>query len=629
MLGELKSTTAVGLVAWLGLAMAAHAQETTVDKVPIDLINYADIVVVNGKILTVDKNDTVAEAVAIRDGLVLAVGKNDDIKRFAGPDTKVLDVAGRSVVPGFIDSDGDNAFAGGDLYKDTMINGKIGKKIKGKSVPDMLDAAKALLEKAEPGSKVFLRMSDEFINDLSKLRIEDIDKLSPNNPIMLAFSSSEGIVNTAMLEIGLKAGLDPNHVGLIKDSNGKYTGQIASQAMGFFGWNLRDWPELTEDIFKAQEDINNDFLKIGVTTVTGHASGYTVSIMNQMIQNDRQKLRVRPDLDFARQNPMADQILRRVPNLVGAELGDGILRVVGAAMGPADGASDAGGILTNDLKVQDHPEVRGGKYGTNKWVGSNLSGMQWVDLTEAQKEQTEFNTLKLLREHGWNIGGNHNMGSLAAVLVMTGLKEAEGQPAIKVHPMAGRNALDHNLIWDEKSIALAKELGDNMAFGLNSEIWSQRVVRGTEMLSYQYGDKLHTMQPVKDLIAAGLNVHFEGGDPDQPPMWRIERFVTRTDLSTEGENMPAGRVWGKDQAIDRMTALRMTTYNAAKFITEEDKLGSIEAGKYADIAIIDGDYTAVPDDGIDELKIAATIVNGDVVYDAGVLEGLQKAENAQ
>ena len=616
---KLFTTTTLGLMVVSGAALPALAQGGTVDGVPAALVNYADVVLINGKVLTIDANNTVAEAVAVRDGRILAVGTSEEIKGYAGPETQVVDIAGRTVVPGFIDSDGDNAFAGGDLYKDTMINGKIGKKIKGKDVPEMLDAAKALLEMAEPGSKVFLRMSDEFINDLSKLRIEDVDKLAPNNPLMMAFSSSEGIVNTQMLELGLKAGLDPNHVGLIRDNNGKYTGQVASQAMGFFGWNLRDWPELTEEIYSAQEDINNDFLKVGVTTVTGHASGYTVSIMNQMIQNGRQNLRVRPDLDFARQNPMADQILRRVPNLVGAELGDGILKIVGAAMGPADGASDAGGILTNELKAQDHPEVRGGEYGTNKWVGSNLSGMQWDDLTDAQKEQTEFHTLKLLRKHGWNIGGNHNMGSLASVLVMTGLKEAEAQEGIKVHPMPNRNALDHNLIWDEKSIALAKELGDSMAFGLNSEIWSQRIVRGTEMLSYQYGDRLHTMQPVKDLIEAGLNVHFEGGDPSQPPLWRIERFVTRTDLSTEGEDVPTGRVWGKDQAIDRMTALRMTTYNAAKFISEEEALGSIEPGKYADLAVIDGDYTAVADDQIDELGIAATLVNGEIVYDAGVL----------
>ena len=95
--------------------------------------------------------------------------------------------------------------------------------------------------------------------------------------------------------------------------------------------------------------------------------------------------------------------------------------------------------------------------------------------------------------------------------------------------MLGRNALDHNLIWDQQSMRLAQQLGDSVAFGLNSELWSPRVVRGEEMLFAQYGERLSTIQPVKDLVNAGIHVHFEGGKPDEPPLWRIERFVTRVD----------------------------------------------------------------------------------------------------
>jgi len=178
--------------------------------------------------------------------------------------------------------------------------------------------------------------------------------------------------------------------------------------------------------------------------------------------------------------------------------------------------------------------------------------------------------------------------------------------------MLGRNALDHNLIWDQKSITLAKELGDKLAFGLNSEIFSQRVVRGEEMVFAQYGEKMHTMQPVKELLNAGVNVHIEGGKPDEPPVWRIERFVTRTDKSTRSAR--EGRVWGKNQAIDRKQALMMTTYNAAKFMGEEKMLGSIEKGKYADLVVFNGDYMAVADDKIDELLVDLTIVGGKVAY---------------
>jgi predicted amidohydrolase YtcJ len=598
----------------------AHAQAP-----PPELVAYPNLVLVNAQVLTVDQQFTIAEAVAMRDGRILAVGSNADIRRLVGPQTRVVDVGGKSVVPGFIDSDGDNAFAGGDLYKDTMVNGKVGVKVRADSVPAMLDMVRALVREAAPGSPVFVRMADEWIAELSKLTAKDLDAMSPNNPLMLSLSSSEGIVNSQMLDRAFAAGLPRDHIGIVKDAAGKPTGQLFGGAIGMVGWNLRDWPELTETIFKDQEQINDSFLRGGVTTVTGHASGYTVTIMSQLLHEDRLRLRIRPDLDFARQNPLAAQFLRRTPNLVNFGLGDGMIRIVGAAVGPVDGASDDGGILTNEPKLRVHPTVGGSPTGTNKWTGTSFTGRHWADLSATERAQTEGGTLFLLRKHGWNIGGNHNMGSQATTIVLQTLLDAEKQPDIKVRTMLGRNALDHNVAWDAKSIGLAKQLGDKVTFGLNSEIFAPRVVRGEEMLFAQYGERLGTMQPVKDLVQAGIPVHLEGGSPDKPPLWRIERFVTRVAryatrserarrAAASGEDR--NRVWGKDQAIDRKQALRMVTIAPAFFLSEEKMLGSIERGKFADMVVLSGDYMAVPDDRLDELEPVMTIVGGKVVFEA-------------
>ena len=588
-----------------------------------ELLSYPNLILVNGKVLTVDPAFTIAEAVAVRDGRILAVGTSDRIRKLAGPATRVVDLAGRSVVPGFIDSDGDNAFAGGDLYKDTMVNGKVRPIVRAESVPAMLEQARALIKEAEPGSPVYIRLADEFLNDLSKLTIADLDKLAPNNPLMLCLTT-DSVVNTSMLERAFASGLPRDHVGVVKDASGKPTGQLFSSASGMVGWNLRDWPVLTDEIFNEQEKINGEFLQEGVTTVTGHASGYTVTILSQLFHQDRLNLRMRPDVDFARQNPLADQFLRRTPNLVNFGLGDGMIRIVGAAIGPVDGASDDGSILTNEPKLRVHPVAGGTPYGRNKWTGTGFTGRHWSDLTAAQRGQTEAATIFLLRKHGWNIGGNHNMGSQAATIVIETLTAAEKQPDIKVKTRLGRNALDHNLIWDQKSIAAAKSLGDSIAFGLNSELWSPRIVRGEEMLFAQYGERLSRIQPVKDLVNAGLNVHFEGGNPSAPPLWRIERFVTRTDrFQTRTERSrrnaapgtPAVRTWGPDQAVDRRQALRMVTISAARFITEEAMLGSIEKGKYADLVVLSGDYMTVPDDQINSLEPVMTIVGGKIVFE--------------
>ena len=121
------------------IVLAVGVTQGAAQNLPPELIRYADSILYNGKVLTADKNFTIAQAVAVRDGKILAVGTNAEIQRLAGPATRRVDLAGRSLVPGFIDSDGDNAFAGGDLYKDTMVNGVVGKKVRGKNVPEMLE----------------------------------------------------------------------------------------------------------------------------------------------------------------------------------------------------------------------------------------------------------------------------------------------------------------------------------------------------------------------------------------------------------------------------------------------------------------------------------------------------------
>ena len=144
------------------IVLAVGVTQGAGQSVPPELIRYADSILYNGKVLTADKNFTVAQAVAVRDGKILAVGTNAEIQRMAGPATRRVDLAGRSLVPGFIDSDGDNAFAGGDLYKDTMVNGVVGKKVRGKDVPEMLEQVRKLVSQAKPGSNVYVRMADEF-----------------------------------------------------------------------------------------------------------------------------------------------------------------------------------------------------------------------------------------------------------------------------------------------------------------------------------------------------------------------------------------------------------------------------------------------------------------------------------
>lgn len=613
------STTSVASIAVAVLTLVAPTPARA--QVPAELLAYPELVLVNGKILTVDPAFTIVEAVAVRDGKVLAVGPTAQIARLAGPAMRTVDLGGKTVVPGFIDNNGDGSFAGGDLYKETMVNGTVLPEVTGTTLPEVMAKFKALVEKAEPGSPVFIRAPEEMVEELAKMRIADGDTLAPRNPLIIFFSSSEGFVNTAMLERAIAAGLPRDHIGIVREPSGEPTGLLFSTALGMVGWNLRDWPVITEEVLEQQEATNRDLLRAGVTTMTGHASGYTVTILSQLHHEGRLTLRARPDLDFVRQNPLAAQFLRRTPNLVDFNLGEGMIRIAGAALGPVDGDTSTGGVLTNEPKLRIHPVIGGGPFGRNKWTGSTFTGRQWSDLTPDERSRTEAGTALLLRKHGWNVGGNHNMGSQATTIVIETLLEAEKQPDIKVKKLLARNSLDHNVIWDAKSISMATSLGDSLAFGLAADMWNAGLSRGEDMFMAQYGESwMGKMQPVKDLLAAGLNVHLEGGSANRAALWRIERYVTRTAGYRPRSERPAGRTpamrtWSPEQAIDRQQALRMVTINAARFISEERMLGSIERGKYADMVVLNGDYLGVPADRIDELEPVMTIVGGKVVWE--------------
>src|SRR5688500_11086315 len=94
-------------------------------QVPPELIVYPELILHNGKVLTVDANFRVAEAVAIRSGVFLSIATNAEVLRLRGPETKVINLAGRTVIPGFIATDGDGAPVADALYKDTQIGGKL------------------------------------------------------------------------------------------------------------------------------------------------------------------------------------------------------------------------------------------------------------------------------------------------------------------------------------------------------------------------------------------------------------------------------------------------------------------------------------------------------------------------
>jgi predicted amidohydrolase YtcJ len=576
--------------------------------VPPLVLAYADLVLHDGQVLTVDEQFTVARAIAIRDGKVLAVGSSAEMMALAGPDTRTIDLAGRTVTPGFIYNDGDNSVPGGDIYKDTQVAGFLSGRIDGAEIELLRVKLREVLSKGKPKEPIFVNMPKASPRRAEQWTAADLDAMAPENPLALFYNDSVVVANTAMLELAFEAGLPRDHWGVMRDANGKPTGQLFHQAAGFIGWQVRPWPSpayINHALDEAQHSFKR-YASVGVTTSTGHMSGLTVSMLNELYHAGKLTIRVYPGHDFTRQNPFAEQYLKRVGNLTGFALGD-MVKIVGAATGPVDdGSNSQFGILTLRPKQRIDPEIGGTPRGLNKWTGEVWTGKTWDDLTTEQRQQTDYRTIQLMMQYGWNMSGNHNMGSWAVRVNLDAVDAGEQGEAF--FERRRPNALDHNLIWDPANDAILQKHKAIMRFGLNPEIFDQRrSVTGRELLHSQYGDLMGAMQPVKDLLAKGYSVHIEGSDPGNHPMWLIEKFVTRKD--------DRGRVWGIDQAVDRQTALRLLTYNAARFMGEERNLGSLEPGKLADLVVLDGDFMAIAAEEISSLPVTTTIVAGKVVFE--------------
>jgi predicted amidohydrolase YtcJ len=574
---------------WVILAPFVPAVLAQAQAVPPELISYPQTILHNGKILTVNESFATVEAVAIRDGHFLAVGTTADIMKLRGPQTQVVDLRGRTVTPGFVQTDADNDLIAGNLYKDTLIGRKLGDGIEAMDKAGILKEMGAIIAPRPAGEDVFFRVPEESMDALRMTR-DDLDTVSSRNPLAVSITSSDMVVNTLMLnKLIERMPLREKHPAIIKDASGRPTGQIYGQATGVVGWDLRPWPVIDEAAIEEQKEMFIGQHQQGITSMVAHTQGYAISVVNVLYRRNQLTMRLYASHDFLRQNPYAEAFLRRLGNIVDFGLGD-MVKIVGAGLASADGNADIGSALTLD------PKLRSGGFafaahGENKWIGYGPHPEMWEN-TKVPRELTEWNNVQVAARYGYNTTGIHNVGDGATQLWLDSIDDAMTQQDMVLKPWKPFG-MDHNLFWHPRNQELM--LKHDVRRGLG-KMW-QSPDKAVEL----YGDKMHDIQPVPELLEKGFRVHIEGaGFPV------LQRYITRRDNQ--------GRQWGPDQAIDRQTALRMVTIWAARYIAEDKEIGSIEKGKKADLIVLGQDYMTVPEDQIGKIVVEAAVVAGKVVY---------------
>ena len=563
----------------------------------------ADLVITNSKVITVDGEFSIKEAIAVKEGKIVAVGSSDDVKSFIASNTKVLDLEGKPVLPGINESHMHAPFFGAsrpplslDLTYPTV-----------QSIPDMVAALKEKVAEVEPGEWIRgfgwdQSTLEECRNDPSKLpRKWDLDAVSPDHPVAFTdFSVHTLLVNSKALEL---AGItidtpDPPSGEMERDENGEPTGILkepGAQALVAAHVPLLTREEKKTALLTTLKHLNAN----GVTSFTdaaigpggetflyGVMSAEFVDLYQELLAEDKLSARVAVLLLLGDYGALTYEDLENGLNTFKVPSGfdKTCLQFSGVKIF-ADGIP----LTYTSWMNEDYVSGDAG-HGTSVIPGD----------TDDQQRENLIEMIKLVHRHGFQIG-LHATGDRAIDAAIDGFVEA-----IKEVPGGDpRHYIIHgDFISPEKAKVLAQyNLGIAMQPFISVMISDfEAAVVGERRAAYEW--------PTRTVLDAGANLTSSSDAPVTYPNWRlgVQAAVLR-------EGLVSGKVSGPEECITVEEAIRSYTINAAWQDRMEDIKGSIEVGKVADFCIIGDDILTVEPHKIGESPVLMTIVGGQIVFD--------------
>jgi predicted amidohydrolase YtcJ len=565
MLGKLKALSVLGAGLYLAGATYAAAQQAD--------LNSPDLVVINAKVLTMDADSSVAEAIAIRDGKILAVGSSASIKALIGTQTRVFDVAGKTVVPGLIDTHAHFKAAGMTDYVVNMSRAK--------TVAEALDAIKAFAAKKKPGEWIVGGPwhPPSQLAEKRYLTRQEIDSAAPNNPVYLRTVGHFSMANSLALQ---SAGVDkstanPAGGSFERDAAGELTGVLVETAIDRVEKAVPPWTDEDEiQQFKLAEGVLNGF---GITSaVEGATEARDIRTLQKIALAKEATLRV--GLMFRPEPPAEMAAWEAIMSGNGASsgFGDDWLKFAGIKI-----FYDGGMTLKTALMRDVYPDSHDDYHGIAQQTPERLKQL-----------------ISICNRYNWRVGV-HVVGDLGIDQVLDAFEAADKEKSIRDR----RFVLIHASLIRPEQMERAHKLGVRVDFQ-NVFMWD-KAATVERFLGRAVADRA---VPTKTLIdKMGLDNLGAGTDfPVNPinPLLNMYIMVTRKD--------PNGNVYGASEAISREQALRLYTSAAARYTFEEAKKGTLEPGKLADLVVLSADYMTVPEDQIKDIKASITMVGGKVVF---------------
>lgn len=527
----------------------------------------ADLILVNGKIVTVDDRFTIGQAVAISGERVMAVGKNAEIAKLAGRDTRKIDLKGKTVIPGLIDNHAHFMRAVEYWPEEVRLDGVTSRQ-------QALEMIAAKAKQAKPGEWVLVLGGwslEQFTDSQTGFTKAELDRVAPDNPVLLQLIYFRIYANSA----GLKAlGIDektPNMPGgkIEKDAAGQLTGVL--NGAGAVRVALSKLGEVANEKMIANARLlMRDLNRLGITAYQDEGGrGFTpryIEPITALWKNRELTVRIFYNLWQQPESPAdVDGVIQKIKEMKPFQ-GDDWFDNTGY------GETVYFPLHDSTLVAQTKPSAEG--------------MVQWRRIAQAVADKG-----MMLNVHA------QLRGSIEAFL--TAIEEIN-----KVKPIKGlRWTFSHVDQLEPQDLDRLRRLG------MYVELHSRPSIQGG-LFHEVFHDKAYDMPPLRMVqdggIPWGLGTDATAVTPSNP-------FYT-LGLAVTGK-MIGGRKVLK-QTITREEALIAHTRSNAYFLFREGELGSLQTGKYADLLVLDRDYFKVPADQIKDLKPLMTMVGGKVVYEA-------------
>jgi predicted amidohydrolase YtcJ len=535
----------------------------------------ADVLFINGNIYTVNERQPHAEAVAVKGERIVFVGSNADAKKYQGKSTRVVDLQGRTVVPGMTDA---HYHILGVGAREVTLN------LEGTaSLTDLLDKVRARVARTEPGKWVTGRgWIETFWQPPVFPTRADLDKISPDNPVFLTRADGHGAVaNSLALKMAgiTKETANPFGGEILKDKQtGEPLGMLLDAARELV---TRHIPKMTDAEIEATFLLGvKRSIEVGWCEIQNAGSvNYDVRMMRKLYGEGKVKLRIynavygpgEPANELFKDGPTINAYDHRFTVRTIKVVFDGALGSRGAALLEPYADADTSGFLTEkveNLRPMLEEALRRGIQVETHAIGDRAN-RTILDLYEGALKAVPPSERKI-REPRWRV--EH-----AQILT---LQDIPRFARLGVIPSMQASHAIGDLFFAPSRLGMERLAG--------AYAWQSLIKSGS-------------------IIAGGSDAPVERGEP------MIEFYAAVSRKSLKGFT---GEGWHPEQALTREQALKMFTIWPAFAAFEEQDKGSLEVGKLADLTVLSNDIMKIPEPDILKTSCVMTIIGGEVVFDA-------------